>query len=306
MGKHEVTIITDWTMPMASLHSTFWTPPPPPPAPVYPHFEFPVMCAHLPGYFKHKFTSTVFHQGLQIAKDGHDCGNGIPHLTAPPHSILLAWHLVWSGRKIMFGASTVKMNGDPTGISDLTGGCPMLMCAEPVSLPIQWAPTNATNTVYVGSTAADLIMGWLAIAGNMLLDWLLGKVGDAMGDAFKKVFKDLFADLLSKLIGEGLKWAIGEGVNAVGDAFKGDAAPGDAAASTAPATSTTSSPFGDASVTVSPNSDGTFSTQSSSPTSSGGSNTRRTDGLGMFGPASDDPQEQPDEIDQLFSQAPAV
>lgn len=312
MGKHEVTIITDWTVPMASLHSAIWVPPPPPPVPVHPHFEMPAMMAHLPGIAKHKFTSTVFHQALPIAKDGHDVGNGIPHLTAPPHSVLLAWHLIFSGRKIMFGASTVKMDGDPTGIADLTGGCPMLMCAEPVSLPIQWAPTNATNTVYVGSSAADLILGWLAIGGNMLLDWILGKIGDAMTDFFKKKFKELWADLFSKAIGEALKWVIGKAQEsftakpATAESSAASTAEAMAAAATTPATSTTSSPFGDASVTVTPNTDGTFSVDTSSPTSGGGRREERTDGLGMAAPADEERAQQPDELEDLFENAPVL
>ncbi|MBW2458303.1 MAG: hypothetical protein JRI68_27620, partial [Deltaproteobacteria bacterium] len=180
MGKHQVSIITDWTLAMPTTHMSVHVPPPPPATGMYPHAECPVMLAHLPGVFSHKFTSNVFHQGHQIAKDGHDCGKGIPHLTSPPNSILLPYHTIFSKRKTVFGASTVLVNGAQTGLIDCTGGCLMLMCADPLSLPVQWAPTNVSNTVYVGSTSGDICGGWAGIAVNALIEAIIFKVAKGL------------------------------------------------------------------------------------------------------------------------------
>lgn len=313
MGKHEVTIVTDWTLPMASTHSGLWVPPPPPPAPIYPHLDLMAMIGHAGGIGTvHALTSTVFHKNFPIAQDGHDCGFLISHLTAPMHSVMLIIHTLCSSQKTTFGASTVKMNTTATGVIDISGGCPMIVCADPVGLPILWAPTNMNNTVYVGTTAGDIAMGWLAAAFSMALDFVVGKIpfGKALGKKFTKALADSLAKALETLI----KFVIGKGITAASApsspaaAAPATAASADAAAATAsatPSTTTTSSPFGDASITTTESPDGSFNAVTRSPTSGGGHREQRNEGLGIFGPAAEE-ESEPDAVASAFRAAPSL
>lgn len=314
MGKHEVTIVTDWTLPMLTVHSAVWVPPVPPPAPIYPHLDMMAMIGHFGGMGTvHALTSTVFHQNVPIAQDGHDCGFLIGHVTTPMHNVMLIIHMLCSSQKTTFGASTVKMNGTATGVIDLTGGCPMIVCADPVGLPILWAPTNMTNTVYVGTTAGDIAMGWLAAAFSMALDFVVGKI--PFGKQLAKKLSKPVADSLAKALETLIKFVIGKGITAVSApsspsaAAPATAASADAAAATAsatPSTTTTSSPFGDSSITTTQSPDGSFNAVTRSPTSGGGQREQRNEGLGVLGPADEEPEPQSDELADAFRAAPSL
>ncbi len=313
MGKHEVTIVTDWTLPQPTIHPGIWYPPVPPPAKIWPHLDMLAMIGHAGGIGTvHNFTTNVFHQNFPIAKDGHDCGFVIPHLTYPPHNVLLIVHTLCSSQKTTFGASTVLMNGTATGVIDLTGFCPMLVCADPVSLPKQWAPTNASNTVYVGTTAGDIGMGWAAVAFSMALDFAVGKI--PFGKHLAKKLGKALADSLAKALETLIKYVIGKGIEGLSSPSSSAAAPANAAAadaaaataSSTPATTTTSSPFGDATTSVVQNGDGSFSALTSSPTSGGGQRQERHDGLGVFGPAEEERADNPNELAAAFADAPSL
>src|SRR5688572_1337700 len=128
MGSHKVTITSDWAYSFLTMchHSHRWIPPSLPPKlpPFLPHFECPVTINYPPGAGEHKLTNTVRHQKRFIAKEAHDCGVLIPHASVPHAGILIA--IAFSSRKMAFSASTVKMNGAPTGISNLWPFTPML------------------------------------------------------------------------------------------------------------------------------------------------------------------------------------
>src|SRR5690606_25055389 len=110
--------------------------------PLYPHVEAEVMIHWSPGMAAHqnKLTGNVLHQGQRIALAGHDCGMRIPHVNVPipPVNALLPDVLFKSSRKMLYSASTVKMNGAPTGTSDLLAfpTTPMTICNDPVSIPM--------------------------------------------------------------------------------------------------------------------------------------------------------------------------
>jgi hypothetical protein len=310
MGKHEVSLYTDWTMLLPSIHMAIWVPPPPPPAAAYPHVEIPVPLGWFGGVLGgHKLTSNIFHQFQKIAQDGHDCGPGITHLTWPPHDPLLLVIIALSKRKCMFGASTVVMNGIPCGVIDLTGLAPMLMCADPVSLPVQWAPTNMTNTVYVGTTLGDLIGGWVGIAVTMAIEFVVYLM--AKGLAHKIGHKFHLTDPVEYLVKLVIKVVFKKvfhipdvakaAKKAVQKAVDGNS-PNPGAASSS--TMTTASPFGPSSISMAQNPDGSFNAVTSSPTSSGGRTTQTHEGLGLAAPAGNE-SPVPD-FASAFQHAPAL
>jgi hypothetical protein len=177
VAKQKVTVTTDLCIVPMTVH-TYIPLPPGVGAPAFlPHLEIPVPAFWPPGNGAglNKFTSSVFHLGLPIALEGHDCGILIVHVSVPvwPTNAVFVLIIPFSSRKMMFSASTVKMNGTATGTSDLLSvPTPMLACADPVSLPVCFPLTNATNTVCVGMTLGDYIAGYAAILITMAADAL--------------------------------------------------------------------------------------------------------------------------------------
>lgn len=213
-------------------------PPVPPPMPAAPlslaacAIEAPVNAWWPPGgaLGSHKFTSTVFHQGMQICLDGHDCGKFIPHLQImpAPNNMLTFMHIPFSSRKANFSASTVLMNGKPTAAMTMIAWppTPMTYCSEPINMPLGDAPTSHFNTVEVYISLADWLAGAAAIAAGMILDWVFRTKSKKFGqDAGKMIAKSRAGDsvasllrsqLISKLKGSlDMKWAIKQGVGAL-------------------------------------------------------------------------------------------
>jgi hypothetical protein len=125
------------------------------------------------GAGKHKITGTVFHRKRGVLQVGHDCGPFIADL-APPGPVgfinsNLPRMMPASSRKVMFGASTVRMEGAATGCS-LPDRLPMLTCGEPVSLPTVHPISNTSNTVLVGMTHEDEVRGWEDMGDAMTVD----------------------------------------------------------------------------------------------------------------------------------------
>jgi hypothetical protein len=189
-------------------------PPVPPPLPAAPlslaacAAEIPVNMMWPPGMAmgSNKFTTTVFHQGMGIALDGHDCGIMIVHVQmAPaPNNMLTPLHIAFSSRKSMFSASTVQMNGKNTACCVMFAlpPSPMVYCAEPMSPPLADAVTSYLNTLYVGMTLADFLVGAVSIAAAMVLDWVFRAKGPVDP---KKSFGDLGfgKQLIGKVFGGG-------------------------------------------------------------------------------------------------------
>jgi len=184
------------------------SPPPPPvitPLTPYPCIESPTPMMWPPGLAlqQNKLTTTVFHKFQFLALDGHDCGYVIPHVTIPP-SAKIPFLIMFSGRKVMFSASTVKANGAAVGCASLFSMAmptPMLCCAWPVSLPIGFPPLNALNTVTVGMTWGDWFAGVIAIVVTM--------VADALCNLCPFFSEPALGDLASGLLGAGnlQQWA---------------------------------------------------------------------------------------------------
>ena len=211
-------------------------PPIPPPLPGMPlslaacALELPVPAWWPPGAAlgSHSFTSTVFHNGMQICLDGHDCGKFIPHLQIMPafNNLLTFIHIPFSSRSANFCASTVMMNGTPTACMTLIAWppTPMTYCANPMSMPLADAPTSHFNTVEVRMTFADWLAGAFAIALSMLIDRLMSRgetkeFGQAAGkDIARSRAGESAASLIRRRIVNKLKgsfdgdWAIDQAV----------------------------------------------------------------------------------------------
>jgi hypothetical protein len=216
-------------------------PPVPPPLPAAPlslaacAIESPVNAWWPPGYAlgSNKFTTSVFHSGMAICIEGHDCGKFIPHVqVAPaPNNTLTLVQIPLSSRKCNFTASTVKMNGKPTAcmLAISWPPSPMTYCSNPMSMPLADAPTAHLNTVTVGMTFGDWFAGVFAIAAGMLLEWILfkrsGGAAGFMTSAEKMILENEAGRYVSQLIvgkfvgtllpRSFMNWAIGQGVGAL-------------------------------------------------------------------------------------------
>jgi hypothetical protein len=164
MGNQKVTTTDSLcTVYMVSMHRCA-------PVPMPAHYDLPEQAYWGPGASAHAFTGTVLHRGLRIAQEDHDLGAWLWHVPFFVMNILLPLEMMNSSRKMMFAASTVKMNGAPTGCSN-TWSTPMLACSLVVSMPAY--PDNDGNSVLVGMTSEDLIVGWVAVGLTVAVDLIL-------------------------------------------------------------------------------------------------------------------------------------
>jgi hypothetical protein len=157
-----------------TLHDGSWLPPAPyPPGMPVPCFEAPTPMRWDAGFAlrQNKLTKTVSHKAQLMVLDGHDCGAMIPHLMIPPLNLKLGIIMLFSSRKVMFAASTVKANGDSIGCTDMSSSpvpLPMQCCAWPIPLPNGFPAFNSLNTVSVGLGLGDIVAGFIAIAAEIV------------------------------------------------------------------------------------------------------------------------------------------
>ena len=180
-----VSITNDLAMPLIPIVMTFHDvvpPPPAPPIPSAPCVEPPVMMMWPPGFalFQNKFTTTVLHKAMPIALDGHNCGYMLVHVSIPAANLLTPMQIMFSSRKMAFSAAKVKANGSPIATTAPLL-LPMMCCAQPVTLPNGAAPTNCLNTVRVGVTWTDAILGWFSIAVTVIVDFVTRKLPEQKG-----------------------------------------------------------------------------------------------------------------------------
>ena len=183
--------------PMMSVHDFAPIPPAlaPPPSPAMPAIEPPVPVMWAPGFGlqQNKLTTTVYHKFMWLMLDGHDCGYMIPHVSIPPANLKTPLHIMFSSRKVMFSASTVKANGTPVGCAQLLL-FPMMTCAQPASIPTSYPLMNLLNTVTVGMTPGDIIAGVIGIVVSVVADALINR---------KLEVAPFGKDLMGRLLGAG-------------------------------------------------------------------------------------------------------
>ena len=236
-------------LPLIATHDFVPLPPfPPLPFPPIPGMPFSLAACALeipvnawwpPGAVlgSHKFTSTVFHNGMQICLEGHDCGKFIPHLQITPafNNLLTFLQIPFSSRKANFSASTVLMNGKPTAGMTLIAWppTPMTYCADPISPPLADAPTSHFNTVEIHISLMDWLAGAFAVALSMVVDYVLFRRGGvtkfqekAAKEALASEAGDSVARLVSRRVVAKLKgsldstWAIKQGVSIASGAMR--------------------------------------------------------------------------------------
>jgi hypothetical protein len=159
------------------------------------------------GYFcgQNKFTTTVVHNGFQIVQDGHDIGMLIPDVTIPPVNLL--YPLIWpfSSRKIMVSASTVKMNGKPTGMACIPL-IPMITCGDPMGLPSSVSLTSWLHKVHCGVTWGDMALGWGKAIVSAAIDFVFDKLSPP-GSPVDNLASHLAEQTIKKLVPlDGLAW----------------------------------------------------------------------------------------------------
>jgi len=205
-----VNVIWDPTLGM-NFHFLWGPPPaiPPLPGTPIPSFEMITTQMWTAGFLlgQNKFTTTVFHKGVFICIDDHDIGTLIPDVTIPPTNVYYAIMWPFSGRKITFNASTVKMNGKPTSCSQIFPPIPMMTCGDPLTLPLAYPVANLINTVTVGLSFADFLMGYakvlVSIAVDAIFEW------GPVGRFFKKIGGKLLGEA-SSLAGAIVREALGK------------------------------------------------------------------------------------------------
>ncbi len=131
---------------------------------------------------KNKFTTTVKHKQFPICQASHDLGILIPDVTIPPTNLFYPLMWPFSKRKMMFSASKVKFNDKAVGCS-IVGPLPMPMmtCANPASLPTAVPLINLFNTLKVGMTPGDFVLGVAKIIASIAIDLILSKIFASSG-----------------------------------------------------------------------------------------------------------------------------
>lgn len=138
-------------------------------------FEASVIMAHAGGVGPglHRLAGTVKHKFFAIAQENHDCGFWILDRTVPPYPLNQYEPSIWphTSRKFAFSASTVKIEGEPTGCAaEGADSLPLMTCGDLATAPTAYARSNAANTVHVGMTIGDVIFGWLNIFVSVVID----------------------------------------------------------------------------------------------------------------------------------------
>lgn len=192
-----------------TMHDQFIPPPPPaPPLPAVPGvLEGPVSLGWPPGFLSHKKAPTVLVDGDAGIQQGHDVGMLIPHLAAPPNSLMAA-HTLLSKHKIMFPVSSVQLEGKPVGTNLL--GFMDLICCNPISLACG-ATVVLKCTVQTNATLMDFVKGYFYIFVECAIDAIWGALTKGLPKlADSKLAKDVFNFLggtyLGRLPVRGLLW----------------------------------------------------------------------------------------------------
>lgn len=172
-----------------------------PPAPALIPFTPHVSMQTLLGLtIKAKWSKTVIGPfGFQLLGKDNDSGLIVPHISIPPPNALVPIVIAFGGSKVMFGASTVKIDVDGAGVP--AGACLLPFvplsrnqaCNQPLNLPTD--NVIAPNTVMVGLTLGDIIGGVVNIVIDMGISFALGKLGNPLG---KSVTGPIVAAALNK------------------------------------------------------------------------------------------------------------
>lgn len=171
-----------------SQHPEITPPPyvPPIPVPTHPFAEIPHINFWGPGASMAS-PNKVLTDGFTPAQLGHDCGIGIIHIGVPPGP-LTPVAIAASFCKVVFAAGTVQSDGKPTA-GHLPPLINMLQCFAPVPLPIG-ALLLIPNTVFVGMSWLDILMGVIRIAIAIVIALIFRRLGNSngrLGQAWQRI-----------------------------------------------------------------------------------------------------------------------
>jgi hypothetical protein len=199
----------------AGFHKIY-IPPAPPPLPV-PHVSVDTLRGLS---INAKYSKTVIGPfGFKMIAKDNDSGYVIPHVSTP--NVLLALVIAFGSSKVMFGASKVLIDVDGSGKP--CGCCcqpyaPMSLnqaCNDPCNFPGDLV--IAPNSVMVGLTFGDWVAGWVAIAADTAVSFLMSKifelefVNKILGKLMNKISQSL-ASYFSKEIARELEQIMGSSV----------------------------------------------------------------------------------------------
>jgi len=201
----------------AGFHDAVF-PPVPTVVPFTPHVSMQTLLGLT---IKAKWSKTVIGPfGFQLLGKDNDSGLMVPHISIPPPNALVPIVIAFGGSKIMFGASTVKLDVDGAGVP--MGACliPFVplsrnqACNQPLNLPTD--NVIAPNTVLVGLTLGDVIGGVVNVVIDMGVSFALGKLGGKISD---KITQPIVAAALNKFGATFTSMAVGEVGEAVTNAL---------------------------------------------------------------------------------------
>jgi len=207
----------------AGFHDAIF-PPVPTVIPFTPHVSMDTLLGLT---IKAKWSKTVIGPfGFQFIGKDNDSGLIIPHISIPPPNALVPIVIAFGGSKVMFGASTVKVDVDGAGIP--MGACLLPFvplsknqaCNQPLNLPTD--NVIAPNTVFVGLTLGDVIGGVVNIIIDMGVSFALGKLGSGISDSVTKPIVAAALKRFGPTLGRALAGETAEGVlNGLVDAIVG-------------------------------------------------------------------------------------
>jgi hypothetical protein len=161
---------------------------------------------------KAKWSKTVIGPfGFQLLGKDNDSGLMVPHIAIPPTNVLVPIVIAFGGSKVMFGASTVKLDVDGAGVP--MGACLLPFvplsknqaCNQPLNLPTD--NVIGPNTVMVGLTLGDVVGGVVNIVVDMGVSFALGKLGGGISDS---ITKPIVAAALNKFGSTFVSLAVGQ------------------------------------------------------------------------------------------------
>jgi len=109
---------------------------------------------------------------------GTDIGTMIPHVGAP--SLTLPVEMVFSASKSHFGAARYQAEGKTMACALLVSVNPNLNCGTPAPTPTGFVVAITTHIVEM--SWADVFAGLAAMCADIVMQFLLNKLGGAIGD----------------------------------------------------------------------------------------------------------------------------
>ncbi|MEK9501992.1 hypothetical protein [Gaopeijia maritima] len=192
---------------------------PPPPAPPFFQPSIEMVATQMWTFglpFANKLSTQTLVNSVPICLAGHDVGPLIPDIT-PGCPLPANYAIMWpfSSRKIMFASSVTLVENQGVGCAEtLLVPFPMMTCGDPVSAPVIVVMTNCINTVKVGMTPGDILLGVGSILISVGIDLLFFGLSSARAarnaarEAASEVAEEAVERTIQREVLEGLRGKI--------------------------------------------------------------------------------------------------